>query len=118
MVPAVAKLAQRFARRPEPPVRALGVARVRRALHDAVAVRAHGRTSLSADLSGGMDSTSVCFLAAGKVERLLTVRAESGDPGDEDGQWAGLAAAALPHADLGPCRRWVLCLDAGRSAGR
>ncbi|MBE1536703.1 asparagine synthase-related protein [Actinomadura algeriensis] len=82
---------------PEVPL-AAGAERLRRALHDAVAVRAHGRTSLSADLSGGMDSTSMCFLAAGKVERLLTVRCETSDPGDDDGHWAGLAAAALPNA--------------------
>ncbi|QFG20278.1 asparagine synthase-related protein [Actinomadura sp. WMMB 499] len=92
----------RLERRHHPPAPefplAEGAERVRRALRDAVAVRAHGRTSLSADLSGGMDSTSVCFLAAEKVERLLTVRRESNDPGDDDGYWAGLAAAELPNA--------------------
>ncbi|GAA2410140.1 lasso peptide isopeptide bond-forming cyclase [Actinomadura vinacea] len=75
-----------------------GLDRLRRALHDAVAVRTHGRTMLSADLSGGMDSTSVCFLAAGRVERLLTVRCEATDPADDDGRWAALAAARLPNA--------------------
>ncbi|OLT16565.1 hypothetical protein BJF79_18260 [Actinomadura sp. CNU-125] len=92
----------RLERRHRPPAPEIplaeGAERVRRALDDAVAVRGHGRSSLSVDLSGGMDSTSMCFLAAGKVERLLTVRRESSDPGDDDGHWAGLAAAALPGA--------------------
>ncbi|WP_019629983.1 asparagine synthase-related protein [Actinomadura atramentaria] len=84
---------------PEPDVPlAAGAERVWRALAEAVAVRAHGRGALSADLSGGMDSTSVCFLAAPHVARLRTVLQESADPGSDDGRWAALAAAALPNA--------------------
>ncbi|WUH96628.1 asparagine synthase-related protein [Spirillospora sp. NBC_00431] len=45
---------------PEVPL-AEGAQRVRQALTEAVRVRAHGQKMLSADLSGGMDSTSVCF---------------------------------------------------------
>ncbi|MEV4256342.1 asparagine synthase-related protein [Spirillospora sp. NPDC049652] len=83
---------------PEAPL-AEGAQRVRRALTEAVRVRTDGQALLSADLSGGMDSTSVCFLAAGKVERLLTVMCESSDQGSDDGRWAALAAASLPGAE-------------------
>ncbi|SEG85537.1 asparagine synthase (glutamine-hydrolysing) [Thermomonospora echinospora] len=77
-----------------------GAHRVREALRDAVAVRAHGRMTLSADLSGGMDSTSVCFLAAGKVKRLVTVLHEGADQGSDDARWAELAATAMPNTEL------------------
>ncbi|MFC6882282.1 MULTISPECIES: asparagine synthase [Actinomadura] len=73
--------------------------RLREALRDAVAVRAHGRTMLSADLSGGMDSTSVCFLAAERVERLVAVTCEATDPAADDAHWAALAAKELPRAE-------------------
>ncbi|MBT2207340.1 asparagine synthase-related protein [Actinomadura sp. NEAU-AAG7] len=83
---------------PEVPL-AEGAPRVREALTGAVRVRTHGQKTLSADLSGGMDSTSVCFLAAGRVDRLLTVVCESGDPAGDDGRWAALAATSLPGAE-------------------
>ncbi|WP_242911013.1 asparagine synthase-related protein [Actinomadura terrae] len=83
---------------PELPL-AEGARRVRHALKEAVRVRTHGQAMLSADLSGGMDSTSVCFLAAGRVDRLLTVVCEPGDPSSDDGRWAALAATSLPGAE-------------------
>ncbi|MFC6887042.1 asparagine synthase-related protein [Actinomadura yumaensis] len=76
-----------------------GARRVRDALRDAVAVRARGAGTISADLSGGMDSTSLCFLADGEAERLVTTRWEAADPADEDRVWAGRAAAYLPDAE-------------------
>ncbi|MGI5170112.1 asparagine synthase-related protein [Spirillospora sp. CA-253888] len=84
---------------PEQVPLAEGAARVRTALADAVAARTRGRTMLSADLSGGMDSTSLCFLAAGRVDRLLALRQPPSAPGDEDGVWADRAAARLPGVD-------------------
>ncbi|GAA1587365.1 hypothetical protein GCM10009678_82320 [Actinomadura kijaniata] len=75
-----------------------GAARVREALREAVAVRARGAATISADLSGGMDSTSLCFLAADAVDRLVTTRWEAVNPTDEDQVWAGLAADHLPDA--------------------
>ncbi|MFB4296217.1 asparagine synthase-related protein [Actinomadura sp. NTSP31] len=76
-----------------------GARRVRHALRDAVAVRARDVKTVSADLSGGMDSTSLCFLAAGEADRLVTTRWEAADRADEDRHWAGLAAADLPSAE-------------------
>ncbi|MEU6034380.1 asparagine synthase-related protein [Actinomadura sp. NPDC047616] len=76
-----------------------GAGRVREALCDAVAVRTRGHDTLSADLSGGMDSTSLCFLAAGDVDRLVTTRWEAADPADEDQVWAARAAASLPGGE-------------------
>ncbi|MBD2892951.1 asparagine synthase-related protein [Spirillospora sp. NPDC000708] len=76
-----------------------GARRVRRALRDAVAVRARGVKTISADLSGGMDSTSLCFLAAGEADRLVTTRWEAADRADEDRHWARLAAEDLPSAE-------------------
>ncbi|MFD2469327.1 asparagine synthase-related protein [Amycolatopsis silviterrae] len=68
------------------------------ALLEAVEVRArHGE--VTADLSGGMDSTSVCFLAAAVVPRLVTYRIEAGDPANDDRVWAENAARSLPAAD-------------------
>ncbi|GAA4623022.1 lasso peptide isopeptide bond-forming cyclase [Actinoallomurus vinaceus] len=72
--------------------------RVRAALSDAVAARAGSARTISADLSGGMDSTSLCFLAADRTDHLVTTRWEAADPADEDQAWAGRAAAALPDA--------------------
>ncbi|WP_146159490.1 asparagine synthase-related protein [Allonocardiopsis opalescens] len=85
---------------PDPDVPlAAGAERVRTALNDAVAVRTQGRRTVSADLSGGMDSTSLCFLAAGSVPRLVTTRWEAADPADEDRDWADRAAVELPGSE-------------------
>jgi asparagine synthase (glutamine-hydrolysing) len=93
----------RVRRRQRPPAPdvplAEGAGELRKALHKAVEVRTQGRTMMSADLSGGMDSTSVCFLAAGQVERLLAVSCEAADPAADDDRWAAMAAARLPNAD-------------------
>jgi asparagine synthase (glutamine-hydrolysing) len=83
---------------PETPL-SVGADLVRSALHDAVAARTQGSSLVSADLSGGMDSTSLCFLAAGSAARLLTTHWEAEDPADDDRVWAERAAAALPDAE-------------------
>jgi asparagine synthase (glutamine-hydrolysing) len=69
---------------------------VRAALSAALAVRA-GAT-VSADLSGGLDSTCLCFLAAGQGADLVTYHIAPLDPANKDTAWAELAAAQLPSA--------------------
>ncbi|GAA2368805.1 asparagine synthase-related protein [Streptomyces cuspidosporus] len=80
------------------PVRSLaeGGRLLRRALDDAVRVRADGTEPVSADLSGGMDSTSVALLAARYRPSLTTFTMENDDQADEDVEWARQAAAGLP----------------------
>jgi asparagine synthase (glutamine-hydrolysing) len=69
---------------------------LRGALRDAVAVRVRPGEVLGADLSGGMDSTSVCFLAAEAGARLVTATLHWTDPGNEDHAYAEHAAEHLP----------------------
>ncbi|MEU1789981.1 asparagine synthase-related protein [Streptomyces sparsogenes] len=71
----------------------------RKALVAAVAARAGTSAAIGADLSGGMDSTSLCFLAAGQGGRLVTVRRRMMDPVNCDDSVAGRAAADLPDAE-------------------
>jgi asparagine synthase (glutamine-hydrolysing) len=90
--------------RPPAPDRPLveAVDAVREALQAAVRARTETCGAVSADLSGGLDSTSLCFLAAGHAVPLVTFRQESVDPGNDDARWAQHAAAALPQ-----CRHLV-----------
>jgi asparagine synthase (glutamine-hydrolysing) len=83
---------------PDTPL-SVGADLVRAALRDAVVARTQMSGTLSADLSGGMDSTSLCFLAAGGAGRLLTTRWEAEDPADDDRIWAERAAVALPDVE-------------------
>ncbi|MFI0977322.1 asparagine synthase-related protein [Streptomyces sp. NPDC021093] len=100
-----------------------GALEVRKALATAVGSCTAGAGTVSADLSGGMDSTSLCFLAAGGTAggatggtagsatggtaddgtsgaaRLITFRWESVDAANDDAAWAGAAAALLPAAE-------------------
>ncbi|MET9562044.1 asparagine synthase-related protein [Streptomyces tauricus] len=71
---------------------------VRQALADSVAARIGDEGVISADLSGGMDSTSLCFLAAEAGGDLLTHHWEPLDGGNDDGVWAERAARRLPDA--------------------
>ncbi|MEU3352830.1 asparagine synthase-related protein [Streptomyces sp. NPDC037389] len=89
---------------PEPALPlAEGVENVRQALSLAVSSctvdRTSDRTVISADLSGGLDSTSLCFLAARGPAQLITFHWGSLDPGNDDTAWARKAAALLPHAE-------------------
>ncbi|MGH3569413.1 MAG: asparagine synthase-related protein [Pseudonocardia sp.] len=85
---------------PEPTLPlAEGARVVRQALIDTVAVRTADGGFLSADLSGGMDSTSLCFLATLKTANLLTVRRVEADPGSDDSLWAVRAGARLSDAE-------------------
>lgn len=85
---------------PEPEVPlALGAGAVRRALAMAVALRRPVVGRLSADLSGGMDSSSLCFLAARTgMGDLLTFRWAEADVANDDAVFAAEAANELPLA--------------------
>ncbi|MBT2429637.1 asparagine synthase [Streptomyces sp. ISL-112] len=54
---------------------------------------------VGADLSGGMDSTSLCFLAAEAGARLVTASLHSTTPGNEDRHYAPYAAKRLPGSE-------------------
>ncbi|WP_218952439.1 asparagine synthase-related protein [Amycolatopsis anabasis] len=75
-----------------------GAGAVREALRTAVAARVSGAGNVSADLSGGMDSTSLCFLTAEIQPEALqvTFRWAESDASNDDGVYAVHAATALP----------------------
>jgi asparagine synthase (glutamine-hydrolysing) len=82
---------------PEPVVRLADGARgLRVALTNAVAARTSAGGTVSCDLSGGLDSTAVCFLAAGSPAELIAYTAVGLDPADDDLPWAMRAISALP----------------------
>lgn len=76
-----------------------GARGLRAALRDAVALRVRPGQVLGADLSGGMDSTSLCFLAAEAGASLVTATLHWSAPGNEDRHYARYAADHLPGAD-------------------
>ncbi|MDJ1134869.1 asparagine synthase-related protein [Streptomyces iconiensis] len=86
---------------PEPSLPlAAGAEALRSALVEAVAARTHSGGTLSADLSGGMDSTSLCFLIGDSgPAHLVTNRVGGMDPAHDDAPWALEAAALLPRAE-------------------
>lgn len=84
--------------KPELPL-TLGAPRIRDALREAVRARTHDVDKVSSDLSGGMDSTSVAFLAAEDSARLLVCREATPDLSNDDGVWADRAAAMLPNSE-------------------
>ncbi|MFD8869985.1 asparagine synthase-related protein [Streptomyces sp. NPDC059590] len=95
--------AQRTVRWWRPPAPELGLRAaaegVRAALAEAVATCTAGGRTVSSDLSGGLDSTSLCFLAAAQGEaELVTLRWEGVDAQNDDAVWARRAVAALPGA--------------------
>ncbi|UED85402.1 asparagine synthase-related protein [Streptomyces profundus] len=73
-----------------------GAEGLREALLAAVRARVAPGRRWAADLSGGMDSTSLCFLAAEAGAELVTLTLDPGAPGDEDVAYARRAAAGLP----------------------
>jgi asparagine synthase (glutamine-hydrolysing) len=88
----------------QPPQPAVGVSvgagAVRAALEAAVAARRPVGGRLGADLSGGMDSTSLCFLAArAGMPDLLTFREAEADVANDDAVFAAHAAQGLPQAE-------------------
>lgn len=80
---------------PEPVVpMAEGAAALREALSAAVEVRVRGRDVVSCDL-GGLDSTSVCALAARGGAKVIACTADGLDPMCDDVTWARRTVAAL-----------------------
>ena len=73
-----------------------GAPLVRDALADAVRVRTAAGGVVSCDLSGGLDSTSLCFLAADGDAKVVASTWPGLDPADDDLVWARRAAAHLP----------------------
>ncbi|MFJ1747550.1 asparagine synthase-related protein [Streptomyces sp. NPDC088116] len=72
-----------------------GAPALTRALSDAVALRTRDGGTISADLSEGMDSTLLCFLADGGPARLLAVTRSGLDSPHQDADRARRALAAL-----------------------
>ncbi|MBZ9644372.1 asparagine synthase-related protein [Streptomyces sp. PSKA30] len=83
--------------RPPPPELSLseGAAQLRKALDDAVGVRAATARGLSADLSGGMDSTSLCHLLAQQGVDFRAFVEQTVDPNHDDAKWAARAAQEI-----------------------
>ncbi|MBC2866956.1 hypothetical protein H1R13_18875 [Streptomyces mexicanus] len=69
---------------------------LRTALRAAIASRVRPGQVWGADLSGGMDSTSVCFLAHQAGAELVAVTLQWSAPANEDARYARLAAGHLP----------------------
>ncbi|GGV67343.1 lasso peptide isopeptide bond-forming cyclase [Streptomyces massasporeus] len=76
-----------------------GAEAVRQALTSAFDDRAPERGRLSTDLSGGMDSTSLCFLAARRTPDLVTFRWGEAEAGNDDAAFATHAIGALDRAE-------------------
>jgi asparagine synthase (glutamine-hydrolysing) len=77
---------------------AVGARRLRHLLTEAVAARRPDTGLWGGDLSGGMDSTSLCFLAASGGGGLVTLRWGEAESGNDDAVFAARAAAGLPAA--------------------
>lgn len=90
----------RWWRNPEP-VRGIAESAplIRDALAQAVDVRTRRGGTVACDLSGGLDSTSITFLAARSDARIVASTWPSLDPADEDVAWARRAAAHLPEVE-------------------
>ncbi|MEO3756279.1 asparagine synthase-related protein [Streptomyces sp. B6B3] len=89
-------------RSPEPSTSvARGAPALAQALHEAVRARVDAAADgpVGADLSGGMDSTSLCFVAARTGARLVTCTATTADVGNDDLRWAEQAATHLPGSE-------------------
>ncbi len=76
-----------------------GAGKVREVMAAAMAHRAPEEGRLSTDLSGGMDSTSLCFLAARKTPDILTFRTAEADVTNDDALFASHSISALPAAE-------------------
>jgi asparagine synthase (glutamine-hydrolysing) len=71
---------------------------LRGALTDSLTARVSLSGTITADLSGGLDSTCLCFLAAAADANLVTYHLTPLDTANEDTPWAEKAAALLPSA--------------------
>lgn len=77
---------------------ARGAHDLRTALIDAVAARTNGRDLVSADL-GGLDSTSLCCVAARGPAQVVAYTWAGRDPLTDDEFWARRTATALPRLE-------------------
>ncbi|MCC2278750.1 lasso peptide isopeptide bond-forming cyclase [Streptomyces sp. ET3-23] len=86
---------------PPEPVRPLAAQAesIRDVLAEAVQVRTDAGGVVSCDLSGGLDSTSITFLAAHGKARVVAGTRPGRDPGDDDLAWARLAMTHLPDVE-------------------
>ncbi|WP_432137020.1 lasso peptide isopeptide bond-forming cyclase [Streptomyces sp. bgisy154] len=86
---------------PPEPVRPLTDAAplIRAALEEAVGARTARGGVVSCDLSGGLDSTSVCFLADRSPARVVASTWPGRDPADTDLHWAEEAVRHLPDVE-------------------
>ncbi|MFE6331782.1 lasso peptide isopeptide bond-forming cyclase [Streptomyces sp. NPDC057798] len=86
---------------PPEPVRTLtdSAPLVRQALAQAVDARTRQGGVVSCDLSGGLDSTSICFLADRSAARVVASTWPGRDPADTDLYWAQQAAKHLPDVE-------------------
>ncbi|EWM13678.1 asparagine synthase [Kutzneria sp. 744] len=73
-----------------------GARRLATALSDAVRCRLGGAETVSCDLSGGLDSTAVTFLAARGQGKLIAYTASALDSSDDDLVWADRTIVELP----------------------
>lgn len=95
-------MAEQVGRRPEVlPVRGLeeGAREVRNRLVGAVATRTATGGTVTFEFSGGYDSTSLGFIAAGGPAEITLLTARGSDSANEDLDWALRAAAHLPAAE-------------------
>lgn len=76
-----------------------GAKHVRTALVEAVQTRLGGQDWVSAEMSGGYDSTSISFIAARNTLRLITHTIPSNDSASEDVVWAKRAASFMPQIE-------------------
>ncbi|WDZ90615.1 asparagine synthase-related protein [Nocardiopsis sp. HUAS JQ3] len=85
-------------RRPEPRLsRAEGAERLRAALEAAVGARTASGSPIACDLSGGMDSTPLCYFAAQGPSGALARTMYNDDPGGrQDLEWARSALPSMP----------------------
>lgn len=72
---------------------------IRAALERAVGARTRQGGVVSCDLSGGLDSTSVCFLADRSPAHVVASTWPGRDPADTDLYWAEQAARHLPEVE-------------------
>ncbi|MWA16046.1 lasso peptide isopeptide bond-forming cyclase [Streptomyces sp. BA2] len=86
---------------PPEPVRTLadGAPLVRDALTSAVDARTRQGGVVSCDLSGGLDSTSICFLADRSPAKVVASTWPGRDPADTDLYWAEQATKHLPDVE-------------------
>jgi asparagine synthase (glutamine-hydrolysing) len=75
-----------------------GALALREALSAAVAARARARNLISCDL-GGVDSTSVCCLAARGEAKVVAYTAASPDPLADDVEWAARTVSGLGNIE-------------------